>query len=92
MVKSTFFNDEAQPYLTFQPIYKTVTTFCGIVDTISKWESKGLSNEKFTCGYAANVSVCRRLIWMKNSKVRLKFKGSCLKQEDKAVFLSQKML
>ena len=45
-----------------------------------------MSNENFTCAYIANVSVCPKLIWMNNSRIRLKFKRSCLKQEDKAPF------
>ena len=36
--------------------------------------------------YVANVSVCSKLIWIHNSRIRLKFKGSCLKQEDAAPF------
>ena len=43
--------------------------------------SKGLSNEKFT---SANVTVCPKLIWM--NKIRLKFKRSCLKQEDETSY------
>ena len=43
-------------------------------------------NEKFTCAYIANVSICPKLIWMNNSKIRLKFKGNCLKQEDEAAY------
>ena len=39
-------NDGAQLYLIFQPIYKTITTFPGLKDTILEWETKELSNEK----------------------------------------------
>ena len=74
-----------QLYLIFQPIYKTITIFSGLKSTISEWESKGLSNVKFTSAYVANVSVFPKLIWM-NTRIRLKFKGSCLKQEDTAPF------
>ena len=45
-----------------------------------------MSNEKCTYFYIANVSVCSKLLWMNNSKIRLKFKESWLKQEDKAPF------
>ena len=38
------------------------------------------------CAYNANVSLFPKLIWMNNSKIRLKFKGSCLKQEDKYAY------
>ena len=40
-------NDGAQLYLIFQPIYKTITTFPALKDTILEWESKELSNEKY---------------------------------------------
>ena len=43
-----------------------------------------LSNENFTFTYVANVSVFPKLIWMNNSKITLEFKGSCVKQENKA--------
>ena len=80
LVKTPFFNDWTQLHLIFQPIYKTITTFSGIIDPISEWESKGLSNEKFMCAYTANVGVYSKLIWMNIFKIILKFKGSCLKQ------------
>ena len=41
-------------YLKFQPIYKIIKTFSGLPYAISKWESKGLSNEQFTLPYTAN--------------------------------------
>ena len=36
----------AQLYLIFQPISKTITTFSGLVDTISEWESKDCQMKK----------------------------------------------
>ena len=73
-IGQTYFNkDGPQLQLLFQPIYKTITTFYGLIDTISEWESRGLSSEKFTCAYIAKVSVCPKLIWMNNSGIRLKF-------------------
>ena len=64
VVGQNYFNsDGTQLYVIFQPIYETVTTFSGLIDKISEWESKGLSNDKFTCAYTANVSVCPILIW-----------------------------
>ena len=67
-------NDEAQFYLMFQLIYKTITTFSGLTDTISEWESEGFSYENFTCTFVANLSAFPKLMWMNNSKIRLKFK------------------
>ena len=52
-----FNNDGSQKYLVFQPIQKTITNFYGFLYTISEWESKGLSNEKFTPPYTANRSL-----------------------------------
>ena len=76
--QSYYNNHGAQLYLIFQPIYRTITTFSGLKDIISEWESKELSKEKFTCAYVANVSVFPKLIWMNNAKLRSKFIGSCL--------------
>ena len=78
--------------LIFQPIYKTITTFSGLKYTISEWKSRGLSNEEVTCAYVANVSVFPKLIWTHNNRIRLKFKGNCLKQEDKAPFTANNVV
>ena len=45
-----------------------------------------MSNETFTCTYVSYKSVCPKVMWMNNSKIRLKFKENYLKQEDKAPF------
>ena len=44
-----------------------------------------MSNEKFTPPYTVGKRLSPKLIW-NNSRIRLKFEGSCLKQEDKAPF------
>ena len=51
-----------------------------------------MSNEKFAFLYIANLSVCPKIVWMNNSRIRLKFKGSCLKQEDKAPFTPKNVI
>ena len=70
--QSYFNNDGAQLYLNFQPIYKTITTFSVLSDTISEWESKGLSNEKYKPPYVANKNLSPKLAWY-NYKIKLKF-------------------
>ena len=45
-----------------------------------------MSNEKIKPPYAANKSFSPKLVWVNNSKIRLRFTGSCLKQ-DKATFI-----
>ena len=44
-----------------------------------------MSYEKFKPPYTANKSLSPKLIWY-NSRIKLKFKGSSLKQEDKAAY------
>ena len=61
--QSYFDKDGIQLYLVFQPIYKTITAFSGLTSTTLEWESKGLSNEKFTPPYKANKSLSPKLIW-----------------------------
>ena len=46
----------------------------------------GLPNEKFQPPYTTNKILSPKLAWMNNSRIRLKFEGSCLKQEDTAPF------
>ena len=84
LVKVTFNSDGAQLYLIFQPIYKIIT-FSGLKNTISEWESKGSSIEKFKLPYTANKSLSAKLLRNK-SRLRLRFEGSCLKQEDTTPF------
>ena len=62
----------------FQPIYKTITTYSSLTYSISDWESKRLSDEKFTPPYTANKSLSPKLI-RNESRIRLKFDRSCLK-------------
>ena len=85
IVQSYFNNDGARLYLIFQPIYKNFTTFSGLPYTISEWEFKGLSNEKRTLPYTANKNLSPKLVWNK-SRLILRFKEKCLKQEDQAPF------
>ena len=43
-------------------------------------------NEKFTPPYTPNKILSPKLVWNK-SKIKIKFEGSCLKQENKAPFI-----
>ena len=69
----------------FQPVKKTLTTFSGLPNTIAEWEYKGLPNEKIKPPFTANHSFSPKLVWMNNSRIKIEFKGSCLK-EDKITF------
>ena len=83
-------NDGAPLILIFQPIYETITTFSGLWDTISELESKGLSNETSIPTYTKSKSLSPKLVWC-NSKIELKFKGICLKQ-DKETFTPKNVI
>ena len=54
----------------------------GLTDTIVDWESKRLSNVKIKSHITANHSLSPKLIWMNNSKIKLRIIGSCLKQDN----------
>ena len=56
----------------------------GLAKTIAAWKSKGLPNEKKKSPTKSNNSLSAKPKWH-NSKIRVEFKGSCLKQ-DKATF------
>ena len=80
--QSYFNNDGAQLYSVFQPIDKTTTTFSNHADIISEWESKGLPNENIVPPFTISKSLSPKLI-QHSFRKKLKFKGSCLKHEDK---------
>ena len=44
-----------------------------------------MSHEKFNPSFTANHSLSPKIIWINNSRIRLEFKESCLKQ-DKVTF------
>ena len=69
----------------FQAIYKTISKFSGLPDTISEWESKGLPNEKCIPFFISNNILSPKLVWMNNSRIKLEFKGKYLKP-DKTLF------
>ena len=77
--QSYFNNDGAQLFLIFQPNYKIIATFSGLLDTVSEWESKGLLNENIKPAYIVNENRSPKLIWINNTRIKLEFKGNCLK-------------
>ena len=79
--QSYFGNDGSQNFLIIQQISKSLTKFAGIPDTSTEWKSKGLPNEKIKSLFTANHSLPPKLIWINNSRIRVEFKVSCLKQD-----------
>ena len=66
--QSYFNNDGAQLYLIFQPSYKTITNFSDLPLTISEWESKELSNQRFKPPCTASKHFSPKLIWNESKK------------------------
>ena len=60
----------------------------GLTNRIKGCESKGLSNEKIKPPIKANNSLSPKLIRICNSRIRVRVKGSCFKQ-DKVTFTSR---
>ena len=85
--RSYFNNDGSQLFLIFQPTIKTITILSGFLDKISEWESRGLSNEKNKYLVTADKCLSPKLPWISESRIRLRFTGSCPRQE----LLLQKM-
>ena len=81
----SYFEEGGKPnYLIFQPLSK----YFKLIDNtkyISSWESKGLYNEAITLYATADHSLTP-LIDHYNSKIRLKFNKSCLKQPNKLIY------
>ena len=78
--QSYFFNDGSQNFFIFQPILNTFTKPVGLTKTIVVWQSKGLSNVKIRTPTTWNNSLSPKMKWY-NSKIRVEFKGSFLKQD-----------
>ena len=76
--KSHFEEDGSQNYLVFQPMYRYFKTTNS--NYISAWISKGLSNESIMPLSTANDFLTPSLNYL-GAKVRVKFSGSCLKQD-----------
>ena len=79
--KSHFEEDGTQNYLVFQPMYRY---FKVIANTkyISEWKSKGLSGQSIKPPSTSDNSLSP-LIDCLDNKIRLKFNGGCLKQQNK---------
>ena len=78
--KSHFEEDGVQNYLVFQPLYKYFKTDSSY--HILSWTSKGLSDESIKPPSAPNNFLAPSLNYV-GTKIRVKFSGSCLKQDSK---------
>ena len=82
--KSHFESDGTQNYLTFQPMYRYFKVIVN-AKNISEWKSKGLSDESIKPPSTSDTSLSPIINYLYN-KVRLKFDGGCLKQQNKLTY------
>ena len=84
--KGHFEKDGTQNYLVFQAIYRYFkkTAAAGSGNYIYFWKSKGLSDERINSIATSNYSITPKLSHY-GARPRIKFSGSCLKQ-DKATY------
>ena len=78
--KSHFEEDGTQNYLVFQPINRYFKVIAN-TDYVSSWKSKGLSAETIKPPTTSDNSLTPTLNYHDDLKVRVKFTGSCLKQQ-----------
>ena len=82
-----------QNYLVFQPIIRNfkVNAIIGVTDYILLWQSKGLSAETIKPPTTFYNSLTPTISYYYAAKIRVKFTGSCLKQ-DKVMFIHKKVV
>ena len=88
--KNYFEEDGTQNYLVFQPIHKYFK-FVNINHEwyITSWQSKGLSSESIKPPTTSDNSLTPSISYYNAHKIRVKFTGSCLKQ-DKITYTHKK--
>ena len=88
--KSHFEGDGTQNYLIFQPLIRYFEFITNTPHYISSWKSKGLSTESIKPSTTSDNSLVPALSYY-GTKTRVKFTGSCLKQ-DKVTFNLKKVV
>ena len=85
--KSHFEEDDTQNYLVFQPVFRyfKINVVINVADYVLSWKSRGFSDETIKPPSTSDNSLTPALSYYRASKIRVKFTGSCLKQ-DKVIF------
>ena len=90
--KNYFDGDGTQNYLVFQSMYKYFKKFTKNNSTfISSWESKGLSKEKINSINTSSSNFSPTFA-CDNARIKLKFNGDFLRQDDLATYNHGKMV
>ena len=64
------------------PKYFKLSSVVGVIDQVLSWQSKGVSNESIKPPTTSNNSLTPEFSYYNNTRTRVKFKGSCLKQSN----------
>ena len=93
MGKNYFDEDGTQNYLVIQPVirYFKINTINNTPNYVLTWQSKGLSTEVIKPTSTFDNSLKPTLSYYLASRIRVKFSGSCLKQ-DKITFTHGKVV
>ena len=78
--KSHFEDDGTQNWLVFQPVQRYFNTVSANDNNVLSWKSRGLSDESIKAPTTSNKMLNPSLNYVDN-KIRVKFNGDCLKQE-----------
>ena len=91
--KNCFEEDGLQKYLVFQPIirYFKVNMIINVADYVLSLKFKGLSNETIKQPTTSDNSLTPKISYYYAAKIRVKFTGSCLKQ-NKVIFNHRKVV
>ena len=83
MGKNYFDEDGTQNYLVIQPVirYFKINTINNTPNYVLTWQSKGLSTEVIKPTSTSDNSLKPTLSYYLASRIRVKFSGSCLKQD-----------
>ena len=92
-IRKNYFGEYGtQNYLVFQPIYRCFKiNAIDITNYVLSWKSKGSSDETIKLPATSNNSLTPTLSYYNESKIWVKFTGSCLKQ-DKVTFNHRKIV
>ena len=88
--KSNFEDDETRNYLVFQSVLKYLKTAAN-TNEVRAWKSKELSDESMKPSSTSDSSLKPGITYIDNTKIRVKFDESCLKQEKVTLTHKQKV-
>ena len=92
--KSHFEEDGTQNYLVFQPLnkYFKLNSIINVTDYVLSWKSKGLSAESIKPPTTSDNSLTPTLSYYYNTKIKVKFNGSVLRQSKKLSYTHSNMV